>query len=46
VREIHHAHHAEDDRQAKCHQAVDQTGQQPAGGDVKVNLCWQIYRLS
>src|SRR5471032_626351 len=31
MREIHHAHDAEDHRQAERHQAVDHAGQQPLG---------------
>jgi hypothetical protein len=34
VREIHHPHHAEDDRQAERHQPVDQSGQEAARRDV------------
>ena len=36
--EIDDAHHAEDDRQAERHQAVDEAGQDAADGDVEIDI--------
>ena len=36
--EIDDAHDAEDHRQAKRHQPIDQTGQQAADGDIEIDV--------